>query len=109
MSDASLTGSIVCAFPSLRDAEFAVRALVELGHFNRDALSVVAGISRPDYQTEVDTYFVVLEGSPASVARARLFLQGTATQPSAEDAALREQAKQTALQIKMTRNLGGGL
>jgi hypothetical protein len=79
---------IVGVFANRQEAEFAIRALVEIARLERDKLSVVAWEAEmitnasmceffADNRVEEGDYLVIMEGSPTRISQARTFLKGS--------------------------------
>lgn len=91
------------AFSSQKDAEFACRALVEIGRFDSRLVSVVEN----DGEDMADRYFVVLNDTPTSVTQAKTFLKGAMPQMKDAEEDLRHEARQSAERMKVTPLIGG--
>jgi len=91
------SSKIIGAFLSRQDAEFARRALVEIGRFNSNLVAVVTDDQE---ENQVDRYFVVLDDTLTSVAQAKTFLKGPMPQMRDAEADLQHEAHQTAERIK---------
>lgn len=85
---------VVCVFPNRQDAEFALRALVEIARLEKDKISLVAWQAEmvtdasiceffADNTVEEGDYLVILEGSPTRISQAKTFLKGS--QPKKEN------------------------
>jgi hypothetical protein len=79
---------VIGVFPNRKDAEFALRALVEIARLEKDKISVVAWevemVTDPslceffaDNRVEEGDYLVIIEGSPTKISQARTFLEGS--------------------------------
>jgi hypothetical protein len=79
---------VVGVFPNRKDAEFALRALVEIARLERDKISVVAWEAEmvtdaslceffADNRVEEGDYLVIIEGSPTRISQAKTFLKGS--------------------------------
>jgi hypothetical protein len=79
---------VVGVFPNRKDAEFALRALVEIARLEKDKISVVAWEAEmvtdaslceffADNRVEEGDYLVILEGSPTRISQAKTFLKGS--------------------------------
>ena len=73
---------VVGVFPNCKDAEFALRALIEIARLEKDKISVVAWeaemVTDPylceffaDNRVEEGDYLVIIEGSPTRISQAR--------------------------------------
>ena len=79
---------VVGVFPNRKDAEFALRALVEIDRLEKDKISVVAWEAEmvtdaslceffANNRVEEGDYLVILEGSPTRISQAKTFLKGS--------------------------------
>jgi len=79
---------VVGVFPNRKDAEFALRALVEIARLEKDKISVVAWEAEmvtdaslceffANNRVEEGDYLVILEGSPTRISQAKTFLKGS--------------------------------
>jgi len=79
---------IVGVFPNRQEAEFALRALVEIARIERDKVFVVAWEAEmvidasmseffADNRVEEGDYLVIIEGSPTRISQARTFIKGS--------------------------------
>jgi hypothetical protein len=77
---------VVGIFPNRQEAEFALRALVEIARLEQDKISVVAWQVEmvtdasiceffADNRVEEGDYLVILEGSPTRISQAKTFLK----------------------------------
>ncbi len=93
---------IIGAFSTQQDAEFARRALTEIGRFDGNLVSVMVN----DAQDRVDRFFVILNDNPPTVAQAKTFLKGSMPQMRTEQD-LRYEASQSAERVKRMPFMGG--